>query len=141
MIPRKPEIDAAVAVLESEDFETPADMARAIVKAVAGELARREHYAIVPQGAGFAYGTYWTTTEAERAWKREVGASFDGPAALLRVFPWSPPEAADTTLATCVCGHQPENHVVKNQRGGKTSAPRECGVRGCGCAAYGKGAA
>lgn len=134
MIPRKNEVDAVVAVITATDddgeplYDDEQAMAKQIVKAVAAELDARERYAIVPAGAGFGYGPYWTATEAARAWRKRVGASFEGGAALLRVFPWPPDEIGGSRAGVCECGHGPEQHVTKAQRGGKPGAPKECGA-------------
>jgi hypothetical protein len=147
VIARKNEVDAVLAVLLATDdegfplYDDEASMAKQIVKALAAELAKREHYAIVPRGAGYGYGPYHTAKEAEKAWTKEIGASFTDRAALLRVFPWSPPVVEEAGPKTCDCGHQPEQHVVKNQRGGKMSSPKECGVRACPCSQYARSAA
>ena len=128
MIPRKNETDAVQAILESEDYETPTDMAKAVVKALADELLKRELHVIVPQHGAQGWGPYWTRTEAERAWRKEIGAAEVGPAGLLRVFPWAPPEAVVQSTKPCSCGHAAEQHVIKQDRRGKTTGPYECGV-------------
>jgi hypothetical protein len=128
MIPRKNETDAVQAILESEDYETPADMAKAVVRALADELLKRELHVIVPQHGAQGWGPYWTRTEAERAWRKEIGAAEVGPAGLLRVFPWAPPEAVVQSTKPCSCGHAAEQHVIKQDRRGKATGPYECGV-------------
>ena len=133
MIPRKSEVDAVQAILESEDYETPTDMAKAVVKALADELLKRELHVIVPQHGAQGWGPYWTRTEAERAWRKEIGAAEVGPAGLLRVFPWAPPEVVLKTTV-CACGHDKANHVSVQRRGG-TERHKECGMR-CDCKAY-----
>jgi hypothetical protein len=128
VIPRKNETDAVQAILESEDFDSAADMAKAVVRALADELLKRELHVIVPQHGAQGWGPYWTRTEAERAWRKEIGAAEVGPAALLRVFPWAPPEAVVQSTKPCSCGHAAEQHVIKQDRRGKTTGPYECGV-------------
>jgi hypothetical protein len=43
------------------------------------------------------------------------------------VFPWAPPEAVQSTKP-CVCSHYAEQHVIKQDRRGKTTGPYECAV-------------
>jgi hypothetical protein len=62
--------------------------------------------------------------------------------AVLVLGPDRPRTFEDAAVSgACVCGHQPENHVVKNVRGGKISKPAECGTyntrkQKCGCSNY-----
>lgn len=135
MIPRASEVSAAVAVLDSEDYDTVQDMAKALVKVVAGELLKRETFVLVPNGTPFGYGPLFSAKDAEKAWRTEIGASYSAGAALVRVFPWSPPEI-EKRGGVCACGHRVENHVVKNVRGGKTGRPIECGRTKCDCRGY-----
>ena len=164
MIPRASEIEAAVAVLtavdereflkeltaEGEailvpnpDFGEPAyddekALGKALVKAIADELTKRETFVLVPRGVPFGYGPHWSEKDAEKAWAKEIGASFDDGAALVRVFPWAPKEIEQVS-GTCSCGHDVHLHVVKNVRGGKTGRPIECGRTNCGCTNFAEG--
>ena len=137
LIPRSNEVAAVAAILESPDYDDAPSMSKAIVKAVADELLKRDTVVIVPQGQPFGYGPYWSETQAEKAWTKEIGPSVgDTPAGLLKAYPWAPPVELNDAV-TCDCGHEKEQHVVKNVKG-KTGAPRECGITTCGCAAYGR---
>jgi hypothetical protein len=136
--PRASEVEAAVAVLTATDeageplYDDEKALAKALIKTIAAELEKRETYTLVPRGVPFGYGPYWSETDAHRAWKKDIGASFDDGAALVRVFPWSPKEI-EQAGGTCECKHDVHMHVVKNVRGGKTGRPIECGITTCGC--------
>ena len=149
IIPRKNETEAAMAILESEiplldgegnpvvddsgapvlvpAYDDAASRAKALVRAIGTELAKREAYLIIPPDGALAWGPYYTSAQAVRAWEKEIGPATNGAARIARSFPWNPPQEAERA-GLCVCGHAPEQHVVKNLRGGKTSAPAECGI-------------
>jgi hypothetical protein len=140
LIPRSNEVAAVAAILESPEYDDAPSMSKAIVKAVADELLKRDTVVIVPQGQPFGYGPYWSETQAEKAWTKEIGPSVgDTPAGLLKAYPWAPPEEIAAHV-DCTCGHARELHVVKNQRGGKTVSFTECGLTGCECKNYGRDA-
>jgi hypothetical protein len=121
--PRSNETAAVLAVLESEEFDSAQSMARACVKAVAAELALRDQYIVYPPGSPVGYGPFWSETDAARAWKKEIGSSFDGQARLLRTFAWT---AQDERNAECECSHPKEIHVVRGPKN-KPGKPSECG--------------
>ena len=122
--PRKNETDAVVAILESGAYDDAVDMAKAIVRSLGTELARRETFVVFPPNAPHGHGPFWTQTEAERAWTKEIGAHFSGAGRLLRTFPWEP--KADE-LAACECGHEREIHVIRGPKN-KPGKPTDCGV-------------
>jgi len=122
--PRKNETDAVVAILESGAYDDARQMAAAVVRALGQEFARRETFVVFPPNAPYGCGPYWTQTEAERAWTKEIGAHFSGSGRLLRTFPWEP--KADE-LAACECGHTAKQHVVPGPKN-KPGKPSECGV-------------
>lgn len=125
--PRANETETVVALLESDEHTDAASLAKAIVRALGAELARRDAYLIVEPGGSFAYGPYWTEGQARKAWEKEIGPASHGAARIVRSFPWGQTEAV-VAETVCECGHQPAQHVVKNRRGGKTGPPAECGV-------------
>jgi hypothetical protein len=57
ILPKKTEIEAVTRLLSSDEFETPDDMARAVVKAVMLELAKRETFAVAENDAPFEF--FW----------------------------------------------------------------------------------
>ena len=126
--PRDSEIQAVVDLLESDQFASGEQLARAIVTAVAKRIARRELYLLLPPDGALAWGPYWTESEVRKAWETEVGPATGGQARFFRSYPFSPFEQAVDDSGACTCGHAKEQHVVKNLRGGKLSAPGECGV-------------
>ena len=127
--PRGNETKAVLDLLESDEFDSAEKMAKAIVSAVAGQLAQRRTFIIVPKGAAFGYGPYWSEADAGKAWREEIGSSFSGTAALLGANPWAP---KDEIVPGCACSHQKEQHVLR----GKNNTPSECSV--CECRSYTK---
>ena len=95
IIPRKNETEAAVAILEAEiplldgegnpvvddsgapvlvpAYDDAASMAKALVRAIGTELAKREAYLIIPPDGALAWGPYYTSAQAVRAWEKEMG--------------------------------------------------------------------
>ena len=134
--PRSNETAAVVEILESGDHDDAASMAKAIVKAVAEQLQRRETFVIFPPDCPFGYGPYWSETDAARAWKKEIGSSFTGQARLLRAFSWS---VQPELNAGCECGHVKEQHVIPGPKN-KPGKPSQCGLihRGeqCPCPSF-----
>lgn len=144
LTPRREEIAAVAAVLDSDEYETVQEMARAAIKALAVELGKRDWY-VMPwslpgEGGGINYGPFATAAELRRfAGTLPSG----GHRAVLVLGPDRPrgTDDAEVHAGTCRCGHGQHNHVVKNVRGGKTSAPGECGVysarnQRCPCTIY-----
>lgn len=143
LTPRSNEVAAVKAVLLSDEFDDETAMAKACIQALAAELSRRDWY-VMPwrlpgEDAGVNYGPFATLTELRRA----AGTMPDGEHGAVLVLGPERPRAYDseTVSGSCVCGHQPELHVVRNIRGGKVSKPAECGVytsrkTKCGCENY-----
>lgn len=126
--PRANETAAVAAVLEDDTHPDAESMAKAVVRALGAELAKRDAYLIVVPDGAFCYGPYFTEAQAVKAWTTQVGPATGGQARIVRSFAWGETEAGTATAGTCVCGHQPEQHRVKPLRGGKMSAPMECGA-------------
>ena len=66
--PRKNELEAVTAVLESEDFDSSQDMAKAIVRALATELGSVMATAWLSGSARIACG--WHTGRISPSWTR-----------------------------------------------------------------------
>lgn len=111
--PRASEVQAVVTLLESGDYETSQDLARAILGTVAGELAKRDTYGVAfglkTDDLRIPTGPYYDLRDAKSAQKRfeECGlASFTAP---LRSP--VPPMRDDSVKTLCsVCGHADPLH-------------------------------
>jgi hypothetical protein len=139
---RANEVAAVKAVLLSDEYDDETAMAKACIAALAAELSRRDWY-VMPwslpgEGGGVNYGPFATLTELRRA----AGAMPAGEHKAVLVLGPDRSRTHDSQLVSgaCVCGHQPEQHVVRNVRGGKVSKPAECGIytgrRKCACSDY-----
>lgn len=141
--PRDAEVDTVVNLMESGDYETPEALARAIVVAVAGELAQRTTLGIAAgfpgEAPSMAVGPFYHSDDVKK-WREEAQEAgletrvrrLSSPGAL------RPAEALETP--SCECGHQKDQHVVK-VKSGKVGPPRECGVlpdgkTKCDCRAF-----
>lgn len=85
--PRKSEIEAALAVLESDQYETAEQMAKALVATVGTEVAKRDGYFVTAGDAPFCYGPYWTESAARKAWET-IGSAFARPGRIVHTFSW-----------------------------------------------------
>lgn len=144
--PRKHEIEAVTEILDSEAFDSPAAMGKAIISRVAQLLAERDGkegvgmYLVVLQGCPF--GPFYGAGDAER-WAANAQTELALEGRVIRL--WAPTtydtdDEAGTPV--CTCGHQKERHVEKKRRDQVRYA--ECGVwfqnskQWCACAAYQK---
>ena len=123
--PRKTEVDAVVALLESDQFDTSTGMARQIVKTVADELSKRTTFGVAVGFAGdnhpgLAIGAFYSIRDANKTVKdaREAGLQ----ARVARLSGTGSIRAAQALRQACVCGHKTEMHVFVN-----------CAVKGCAC--------
>jgi hypothetical protein len=145
--PRKHEVEAVTEILDSEAFDGPDDMAKAVVKRVAHLLAERDGkegvgmYLTVLEGCPF--GPFYGAGDAER-WAANAKTELGLEGRVIRL--WAPntydtdDEAERAPL--CTCGHQKERHVEKKKRDQVRYA--ECGVwfqstkQWCACTTYQK---
>jgi hypothetical protein len=123
--PRKSEVDAVGALLESDQFDTSAGMAREIVKQVAGELSKRTTFGVAVGFAGdnhpgLAIGAFYSIRDANKTAKdaREAGLQ----ARVARLSGTGSIKAAQALRQACVCGHKTELHVFGT-----------CAVAKCDC--------
>jgi hypothetical protein len=56
-LPKKEEVAVVTAILASDEYDSPEQMARAVVKSVALELAKRETFAVAHRDAPYSF--YW----------------------------------------------------------------------------------
>jgi hypothetical protein len=113
--PRKAEVDAVVALLESDQFDTSTGMARQIVKQVADELSKRTTFGVAVGFAGdnhpgLAIGAFYSVRDANKTAKdaREAGLQ----ARVARLSGTGSIRAAQALRQACVCGHKTEMHVL-----------------------------
>lgn len=128
--PRDSEVETVIDLMESGDYETPEALAKAIVVAVAGELAQRTTLGIAAgfpgEAPSMAVGPFYHAEDVKK-WREEAQEAgletrvrrLSSPGALL------PAEALETV--SCECGHQKEQHVIR-VKNNKPGPPRECGV-------------
>jgi len=131
LTPRKDEIAAVAAVLESTDYDTVEAMARDVLKAVSVLLAQRSSFGVYAEldgegpRAGFSMGPYWTKGDAERALESAATAGCRGFVAALHSTDTVRP-IVDHSPKVCQCGHRPEIHVSRHG----------CAVYRCPCAVF-----
>lgn len=144
MIPRRNEVTAVTDLLQSESFDSPEAMAKAIVKAVADELGKRKTFGVA---AGFeerpllAYGPFYSEADAKRYATRLAASGLD-----TRVAGLLGPDAyvmdAEPTKKSnkCACGHLAHMHGVW-RKGTLDPGPGGCAWKGCRCGAMTAGEA
>lgn len=129
LTPRRNEIAAVVSILESDEFDSPEEMARGIVKAVVEELSKRNGYGV---GIGLrsdnlriAHGPMYSILEAKRVVKEAEArglvafiAPLLGAASALR-------DDEEAKAKRCVCGHPQVLH-------GSAIKPKAVTSIGCG---------
>ena len=127
--PRKDEIAAVVAVLESDEHEDSASMAKALVRVVSELLQKRDAFGVAiglpTDNLRLAHGPYFTVLEAKRVVKE---ANARGLVAFL-----APLLSADSALREeeeamnkrCTCGHPVQLH-------GSAIKPKAWTTLGCG---------
>jgi len=125
--PRKAEVDAVVALLESDQFDTSAGMAREIVKQVADDLSQRDTKGVAlsfpGQPPGLALGPYYSARDAQKALTdaREAGME----ARVCRLSGTGAIRPIAVLTSECgTCGHRVEMHPKV-----------ECYVHKCPCGA------
>ena len=123
--PRKAEVDAVVALLESDQFDTSTGMARELIKQVAGDLSRRDTLGVALSFAGnppgLALGPFYSKRDAEKCAQdaREAGMV----ARINRLSGTGAMRPIAVLTSECgTCGHRVEMHPKV-----------ECYVHKCEC--------
>ena len=125
LTPRKEEVAAVVALLESDQYDTSEGMARDIIKLVADILSLRTTRGVALGMPGqtppaLALGPYYTLRDAKKAVSDAQEAGLQ--ARMARLDGTGSIKAAQVIKRVCVCGHRTEMHVFVN-----------CAVTGCAC--------
>jgi 2,4-dienoyl-CoA reductase-like NADH-dependent reductase (Old Yellow Enzyme family) len=129
LTPRKNELDAVIGILESDEYETPAEMARAVVKAVGAELSKRDAFGVAiglrTDSTRLAHGPYFTILEAKRVAKEAEARGLVSYIAPLLGAANALTEEVEATHKQCVCGHPQALH-------GSSIKPKAVTSIGCG---------
>lgn len=129
--PRGNEVKAVEAILESDEYESAAKMARAIVVAVHQEMFARDWFIVGfnNDGSNLLYGPFATDSAA---YKAMPSLGVGGLAAVFKVRSLSGRAEqlagidGETVAANCAwCGHPQPTHEFPRKHG--------CVVRGCTC--------
>jgi len=123
--PRKAEVEAVIALLESDDFDTSRAMAVQIVKQIADDLSRRDTKGVAlsfpGQPPGLALGPYYSTRDAQKALTGAREAGMD--ARICRLSGTGAIRPIAVLTSECgTCGHRVEMHPKV-----------ECYVHKCEC--------
>lgn len=129
--PRKNEVEAVLALMESDEFDSGAAMAKAIIKKVGELFAERDWYAWVwrenQDAFQLASGPYSSPTEVDRVVKK-VGLT--GQHMALHIYPSAPLNRRLTEMPSSMycsgCGHPDHAHEVPKYNG-------RCWIKRCGC--------
>lgn len=129
-------------LLEHGEYESYEDMAAAVLQLAADLFSERRTRALLvkfPQDDdGLVYGPYYHADDVKKASQKAQEAGLETRSGVL----WPPArwEEEEAVRTACVCGHEKEQHVVKQLRGGATSPPQNCGVfnnkKKCDCTNY-----
>lgn len=139
LTPRKEEVDAVKAILESDQYTTADQMAKALIKEVADELDMRDWYALTHRWRdgqrGINWGPFASPIEALRT------AEYIGEGQFATVKLYSPgilvanAKGRKNTAGYCRhehCGHAPFLHLTAG------SGRRACGLSTCECDGFKK---
>jgi len=139
LIPRKPEIDAVVALLEADGYPSAEALAKVIIKTVADELDMRDWYALTHRWRdgqrGINWGPFSSSIDALRA------AEYIGEGQFGAVKLYSPgvlvanAKGRKNTAGFCrhpACGHAPFLHSMAG------SARGACLLSTCECDGFKK---
>ena len=112
--PRKEEVAAVVALLESDEFDTSEGMARDIIKLVADILSLRTTRGVALGMPGqtppaMAMGPYYTLRDAKKAVTDAQEAGLQ--ARMARLDGTGSIKAAQVLKKACACGHRIEAHA------------------------------
>lgn len=138
--PRESEVKAVIAVMESEEYDSPEAMARAIITTVAGELSHRTTQGVAAgfpgEPASLAAGPFYHKDDVSKFIEKAQEAGLWARTARL-----SSPDCIKDSDALeagfCECGHVKEIHVVKVSKG-IAGPPKECGITECDCRSFTK---
>lgn len=138
--PRESEIAAVIAVMESEEHDSPESLAKALITTVATELSHRTTTGVAAgfpgEAASMAVGPFFHEAEVKNFIEKAQEAGLWARTARLS----SPDCILDSDVLEagfCECGHQKEQHVVKVKKD-KVGPPQECGITECDCRNYTK---
>ena len=127
--PRKTEVDAVVAILESGEYDSSEEMGRAIVKVVAAVLQSRDGYGVAiglkTDDLRLPHGPYFTILEAKRVVKEAEARGLVAFIAPLLGAANALTEEAEATHKRCVCKHPQVLH-------GSAIKPKAVTSIGCG---------
>ena len=125
VVPRKEEIAAVIALLESDSFDSSRDMAAQVIKTVADVLAVRTTRGVAVGMPGkppaLAIGPFYTLADAKRTVRDAQEAGLE--ARMARLGGTGSIEAAQVLRRACVqCSHPIEMHIFVT-----------CAVAKCDC--------
>ena len=127
--PRRNEIDAVTSILESDEYESSADMSKAIVKAVAAELSKRDAFGVAiglpTDDLRLPHGPFFTILDAKRVVKEAQARGLVAFVAPLLGADSALREEEEALNKRCVCGHPPALH-------GSAIKPKAVTTIGCG---------
>lgn len=129
-----------MALMESDQYETPEQLAKALVVTIATELSHRTATGVAAgfpgEPASMAVGPFYHKDDVSNFIEKAQECGLWARTARLS-SPDSIREADALEAGFCECGHQKEQHVVKVKKG-VASAPMECGITECECRNYTK---
>ena len=127
--PRRNEVEAVVAILESGDFESSAEMSKAIIKAIADELAKRDGYGVAiglrTDDLRIAHGPMYSILDAKRTVREAEARGLRAFIAPLLGAANALPEEVVATHKRCTCKHPQALH-------GAAMKPKAMTSLGCG---------
>lgn len=127
--PRKEEVAAVIEVLESDEFESSEDMARALVKTIATALQNRDGYGVAiglrSDDLRIPHGMYFTILEAKRVVKEAEARGLVAFIAPLLGAANALTEEVEATHKRCICKHPQILH-------GSAIKPKAVTSIGCG---------
>jgi hypothetical protein len=133
--PRANEVAAVVELMEHGYYETPEQLARAIVVAVASELSHRTTIGVAArfpgETASMAVGPFFHKDDVSSFIEKAQECGLWARTARLS----SPDSIRDQDAVEagfCECDHQKEQHVVKVKKD-VAGKPQECGITECDC--------
>lgn len=133
MIPRKNEVAVVVEILSSDEFDSPEDMAKAIIKGLSAELGLRQSYVVVHDSTR-VWGPFYVKRDAEKF--GGLMAAAGGSWAMAPMLGTSLPQqgVVDSSNPLCSCGHVRLVHGSWT-KGSLIPGPGRCNWKGCDCTA------
>lgn len=127
--PRKEEVAAVVEILESDEHEDSASMAKALIKVIAAELQKRDGYGVAiglrTDDLRIPHGPYFTILEAKRVAKEAEARGLVAFIAPLLGAGNALREEEEAMHKRCKCGHPAMLH-------GHSMKPKAMTSLGCG---------